>query len=748
MSVKCDEESTGNSEQDWEIFDVLCKDIVEPACGDHLTHSLDLVTTLRSELAASTYKRDRLIAELSDTKSSLSARDSECETLRAQTARQSALISSLQSRLQATEHRERNLQTRSEAATQLLQREKRSFEEKNKELVSRNRRLEGDLATEETHREQARCQLQDLVRRLCLCLGIDPCESNHLTPETVVAKATDVVAEVQRLRTKLGTTSETLHGCEAELLNTRTTACSDKQRLQAQVEALQALSQDLENRSRQAERDLQITRDRLTECDVSGNKLREELRGFESRCCRLQNNLDRFQNDRLQFLRNVASILCVPEPCETLIKDKIREILTENQSQHSQIVSMREQIAADAGRHREAMEATTCRLRTEESQKCSLEERLEKAHDELQKMKAEHCNLSDYLVRLSRALSWSECTSPPEHGTDTTVLAETLLERAERLSIHHDNHIHSSFDKHHADHHHTLPTHHHSLKLRRERSCHDIPLKESTAMYSLQRRVRVLREQVQRRDLHLELLRRKLALLEDGARGKSIALNERDEALNRARRTTKQAEKTAQQLIEAKAQLSELKSQLADAADYKIAALERARKIEDLQTRIADMEGEKANLITQLASYKTRARSAVECSNDKGRRDEQTIHNLREELSRIKVQLSDLNHRLAQLQAFRSSVGRLLHLRDIPHGGILQRLQTLCLAHQEFTTLSRRYDTTSPLVNEHPCPRFDELVPPTTQCRPLSSSSIHMRRFDDSGMDDHFDDEFEFHKKF
>lgn len=41
-------------------------------------------------------------------------------------------------------------------------------------------------------------------------------------------------------------------------------------------------------------------------------------------------------------------------------------------------------------------------------------------------------------------------------------------------------------------------------------------------MYALQRRVRVLREQVQRRDLHLELLRRKLALLEDTARGKCI----------------------------------------------------------------------------------------------------------------------------------------------------------------------------------------------------------------------------------
>lgn len=57
-----------------------------------------------------------------------------------------------------------------------------------------------------------------------------------------------------------------------------------------------------------------------------------------------------------------------------------------------------------------------------------------------------------------------------------------------------------------------------------------------------------------------------------------------------------------------------------------IAALERARKVEELQTRIGDIEGEKSNLLTQLASYKTRARSAVECSNDRNRRDEQTIH--------------------------------------------------------------------------------------------------------------------------
>ena len=48
--------------------------------------------------------------KLSESKSALCGRETECESLRSQTARQSALISSLQNRLQAAETRERNLQ--------------------------------------------------------------------------------------------------------------------------------------------------------------------------------------------------------------------------------------------------------------------------------------------------------------------------------------------------------------------------------------------------------------------------------------------------------------------------------------------------------------------------------------------------------------------------------------------------------------------------------------------------------------
>jgi hypothetical protein len=90
-------------------------------------------------------------------------------------------------------------------------------------------------------------------------------------------------------------------------------------------------------------------------------------------------------------------------------------------------------------------------------------------------MRDEHLCMSDYLVRLARALCWSDCIDPPSFGAETQSLSESLLERAERLAIHTEHH---DCDKTCYD----LPTphhhHHHLPKLRRERSCHDIPLKE------------------------------------------------------------------------------------------------------------------------------------------------------------------------------------------------------------------------------------------------------------------------------
>lgn len=137
-----------------------------------------------------------------------------------------------------------------------------------------------------------------------------------------------------------------------------------------------------------------------------------------------------------------------------------------------------------------------------------------------------------------------------------------------------------------------------------------------------------------------------------------------------------------------------------------------------------------------------------------------SFQTLREEIVRMKATLAEANHRMNRLEAFRGSVARLLHLRDLPEADLLHRLQTLCNAHQEFTLLSHKYEGASPVPT--PCPRFnDHHAPPVLPAvRPTSSggcgggrggSSIsvgqNLRRFDDFH-DHHFEDDFEFGKKY
>ena len=157
--------------------------------------------------------------ELTDMKTSLLSKENECETLRSQSARQTSLISSLQHRLQAAETREKSLHVKSEAMIKGLQHDKKHMEDKCKELCSKIRRLEHDCNAEEKHKDHARAALHELIRRLALCLGMDVCDGTQLTSECVLTKAGEVVGEMQRLRTKLAGTCETLTSAEAEMIN-------------------------------------------------------------------------------------------------------------------------------------------------------------------------------------------------------------------------------------------------------------------------------------------------------------------------------------------------------------------------------------------------------------------------------------------------------------------------------------------------------------------------------------------------
>lgn len=327
-----------------------------------MTH--DLITTLRSEIAALEYKRDRLMSELQEAKNIARSRDQrvvelqlEADQLREQAARQNSIVSSLRKRIQESEERERNLyaaQGRSEIALQGLQRDSRYHEEKVRECEKRIRQLEQEASDERESKERARTSFQEFAGKLAAALTVEYRESVHPSPELVSQKVEELVQEASRLRARNTGVEAQMAALEVELRGCRDAlerAVAEKEQLQRQMSSqsvdLDRFKQDkecLEMRYRVAERELNELRDKLISANrsistASGNisnqealigQLREDLMQREEKWQRLQ-------TEYRHFLESLAVLVGGPnrfiESQENAIKDRVREILAESKDQ-------------------------------------------------------------------------------------------------------------------------------------------------------------------------------------------------------------------------------------------------------------------------------------------------------------------------------------------------------------------------------------------------------------------------------
>ncbi|CAH1160270.1 unnamed protein product [Phaedon cochleariae] len=718
---------SGNTEEDWQIFEVLCKDMKmdEP--------EVDATTSLRSEIAALQYKRDRLTTDLEEMRSQVRARDQHClelqletDQLREQAARQGAIVQGLKKRVHELEERERGLtaaQGRHEVALQTAHRDVRYNEEKLKELEARARNLEMDLTAEEQKKESARQQLQDFVRRLSVALGAEILDYSHVSPETLVHKAAELVQETSRLRSKASNIHDTLGTVEIDLRTCRENlerALADKECLQrqsaAQILEIDRLRQEKENvemQNRVTERELNELKDKLALSNRSLGSASGNIAQQESMICQLRDELkikeekiQRLHADYKHTLESLAIMLSTPsrfvDSLEEVIKDRIHEILDDNKDKSAQLEAFREKLNQESqqlSRHVSLYDQAMSRIRSLEDEKNHLEARLHKADAEasaceisIDGLKRDKSTFMNFLDRLARALNMDEIS----HDLGVDLHTESLLLRAEQLA-----------------------------RLESEKL-----VDKTAAVYQLQRRVRTLREQLQRKDLHLDLLRRKLSLQEDTVKTKCLLQSERDEANVRVKKLVKQVDRLQLQLSEAKSQIRELNSQLAEAADYKITSLERGRKIEDLQKRLIESESLRTKYNRKMSLLKDQVRTTSETIDQERNVSDRSLQLLRDELARTKDALSEVQRRDTQCQNFKHSVAKILGVAlPMPDYELISRLQKLVDAHHDFTIVSRRYDD--------PVLRLTARSP--TGGSRISTRTPDRSRYDDSGYTDPVD---------
>lgn len=226
----------------------------------------------------------------------------EIEHLREQAARQNAVIASLKKKVQELEDKERSLysvQGRNEIALQTLHRDSKYHEDKAKDLEKKLRALELECSNEEQMKDNFKGQLQDLVRRLSASLGTEFCESSHAhSPESIIIRASELVQETARLRSKCVNVTENLSCTEMDLKSCkdaleRSNAERDmlQRQCSSQVVDLDRLRQEkegLEMQNRVLEREIHDIREKCSSSSKNLSSATGNIAQLETLVCQLK----------------------------------------------------------------------------------------------------------------------------------------------------------------------------------------------------------------------------------------------------------------------------------------------------------------------------------------------------------------------------------------------------------------------------------------------------------------------------
>ncbi|XP_025200876.1 coiled-coil domain-containing protein 170 isoform X1 [Melanaphis sacchari] len=727
------------SDEDWRVFDILCGQKMD---SEDTINNHEMISTLKSELAALQFKRDRLMSELQDTKGQLRTRDqrtveleAETEMLKEQQVRQNSIIASLRNRIKELEDQERMLTTslgRADMSSESLARENRHQAEKCSELERKINLLELNCTQAENARDSARRSMSEFVSRASIALGYESLNSDSpAAVDVVLSKASEMHQELNRLRRKNISASENLTSIEVELRNCREQlerALADKENLQRQaaghileIDKLKQEKEHLEMQQRVMERELSELRDKLMATNrslgIASNNiasqeatiftLRNDLRGHDEKCQKMQIDMQHFLESLAVCLTSADGYV---QSTESGVKDAVKRLVNELATKSTLHGESKDRIISLTDRI-ERLQIDQDRLASENrvltDEKRNLETRLNHAESELNvcEMTKEHLRndktiFVTFLDKLSRAMHMDQIAK--DVGVD--LHTESLLLRAEQLAkLEYDKNIDKLL----------LGYPYTSSSLSRHRLYCDFPYRESALVYQLQRRVRTLRDQLQRRDLHLDLLRKKISVQDESTKIRSLLETERDEANIRAKKLQKQLDKAQLQLTECRAQIRDLKLQLSDAGDCKLTSLERAKKIDDLEKRLVESEMLRMRFSRKVTVLKEQLKSTSDSHNQDKTLNEHTMRVLQDELSSIKFQLSEVKRRECSLEDLRRTVISLLALdSSCTDYEITSKITKLVAAHREYSILSKRYDD--------PLPSYVHLPPPSESSDPLT----------------------------
>ncbi|XP_032999894.1 coiled-coil domain-containing protein 170-like isoform X6 [Lacerta agilis] len=202
---------------------------------------------------------------------------------------------------------------------------------------------------------------------------------------------------------------------------------------------------------------------------------------------------------------------------------------------------------------------------------------------------------------------------------------------------------------------------------------------------NLQRKLRTQKEQLDSKELHMKLLRQKIAQLEEEKQVRTALAVERDDANLMVRKLQKKVDRLQNELVLARETNTDLKAKLADTNELKIRTLEQDRTIEDLSKSQEKLERMKAKAEKQLTSVKSELHDVEREAKDDKEKARSRLESVTSELGTLKSTLQAVMKREKQLADFREVVSRMLGLNiatiALPDYEIITRLEGLIHSH-------------------------------------------------------------------
>ncbi|XP_029452416.1 coiled-coil domain-containing protein 170-like isoform X2 [Rhinatrema bivittatum] len=214
----------------------------------------------------------------------------------------------------------------------------------------------------------------------------------------------------------------------------------------------------------------------------------------------------------------------------------------------------------------------------------------------------------------------------------------------------------------------------------------DAVVENKTLAHGLQRKLKSQKEKLESKELHMSLLRKKIAQLEEEKQVRTALAVERDDANLMVRKLQKRVERLQRELNAAQESSTELRARLSDTNELKIKTLEQNKAIEELSKSLERVEKVKEKAQKKLVCVKSELDVTEKGAKEEKEKARSMLEALTSELSTLKKSLDEIVKRERQLVDFREVVSRLLGLNvntlALPDYEIIKRLERLVHIHQ------------------------------------------------------------------